>query len=266
MNDFGITSKLELNLSDPTVPLPFAATLASKHKMAAIVLYDPTLIVPLNQLRLSSNGRYKIILAVDFPYGANYVLEKFKQLPQEFLVDTVDGFDILLSSKTYNGTIPNEIEVRNEVKILRDFVQRFNKQLEVRFVVDAMTRDRELVENALKAIKTCPVTFIRLDHNLEMPSAKANLETISKAIERVKQHTPVPVKVSTNVTLELIKSLPSQSNRFDVSVKTAQKIIHELEHPVVVKKEEVPAVMAVPPASTVGPAVVTAAVPEVKNG
>lgn len=225
--NYTITSKLELNLNDLTVPLPFAANLASRHRMAAIVAYDPSVVIPLTQLRMSSNARWKIILALDFPHGHRYVLEKFKQLPKEFNMLSVDGFDVLISSRTSNGTPPNEIETRNEIQIIKNFVHSFNKQIEVRFSVDALSKPREKVEPALKAFKTIPPAFIRLDHNLEMPSTKANLETIKKALELVQQHTPTLIKVGTNVDLDMMNEL-KEVQRFDVTVKQAQSIIHRL--------------------------------------
>ncbi len=244
--NFDITSKLELNLSDPMIPIPFATELASKHKMAAIVVYDPLLVRALIQQRFSSNARWKIVLALDFPQGARYVLEKFKQLPQDFDMTHFDGFDILLSSKTYNNAVPNDIEVRNEVQILRDFVHRYNRQTEVRYCIDILTRPSALIDSALKAFKTISPAFIRLDHNLEMPVGRANLETITKAIDVVRKHTSAPIKCGTNTTLELIKALPMVS-RFDVNVKQAQQIIHDLNAPPVEVKTEIKA--ETPPAA-----------------
>ena len=229
--NYATTSKFELNLSDPMVPIPFATDLASKNKMAAIVFYDPSLIVPLVQQRFSSHSRWKLILALDFPSGGKYVLEKFKHLPKDFDMSNVDGFDILLSSRTYTNTPPNEIEVRNEVEIIRNFVHGYNKQTEVRFVIDALSRPTNLVESALKAFKKNPPAFIRLDHNIEMPEGRANVETIGKAIDFVRKYSPSPIKVSTNVSLDIMKAFPNVP-RFDVNVKQAQRIIHELDHPV----------------------------------
>lgn len=227
--NYTITSRLELNLNDLAVPVPFATNLASKHRMAAIVVYDPNVIIPLLQQRMSSNARWKVILALDFPFGNKYVLEKFKQLPKDFNMLSVDGFDILLSAKTANNTVPSEIEVRNEIQIIKNFVHSYNKQCEVRFAVDALSKQRERVESALKVFKTTPPAFIRLDHNLEMPTTKANLETITKALEMIKLHTPTLVKVGTNVTYEIIEKL-KDVQRFDVTVKQAQDIIHRIEN------------------------------------
>lgn len=225
--NYSITSRLELNLNDLTVPLPFATNMASRHRMAAIVAYDPGVIVPLLQLRMSSNARWKVILALDFPHGARYVLEKFKQLPKEFNMLSVDGFDVLVSAKTSNNTIPNEIETRNEIQIIKNFVHSFNKQIEVRFAVDALSRARDRVEPALKAFKLHPPAFIRLDHNLEMPSTKANMETVKKAIEMVQQLTPIQIKVGTNVDYDMVNEL-KDIQRFDVTVQQAQSIIHRI--------------------------------------
>jgi hypothetical protein len=241
-----ITSRLEINCNDPMIPLPVVAERASKASAAAVIIHDVNLLPPLYQTKMSSGGRWKIILAVDFPFGEKWVLDKFKTIGSIDL-EAVDGFEIMLSQKKFNNQDLTEIDTLNEIQIITDFIRQMGNGLEVRFCIDYFSRSTALIENACKAFKRSAPVLIRLDQHLDKPGV--GISTITKAIEHIRRFTPAPIKVSPNITaaledegitlLDAITELEQDVARFDVTVVQLDSIIDDLTAPVSEQVEEV---------------------------
>lgn len=226
---FDITSRLEINLDDPRVPIPVVTEYAAKYRASAIVVQDPTLIHPLIQSRLSTNGKYKIILAIDFHSGAEYAMAKFRNFSRDVDITQADGYDIRLTTNKANNTPLNEVEVSNEIRVIRDFLQKIRPTYDVRFTIDMFSRPWAQIEHALKTLAKVPCNMIRLETHLAIPESKANIDLTKKAIETIRRYTPLPIKVSTNVNRAMIDGLKDVAARFDVNMLGMQKIVASLE-------------------------------------
>lgn len=224
-----VSTKFELNLNDPTVPIPVVTELAAKHNVAAVIVHDPALIHPMIQARLACNGRFKVILAVDFVDGEQYAMAKFRNFTADVDVTAADGFDIRLSTTKAQGIPLNEIEVFNEVKVLRDFLYGIKNIYDIRYTIDIFSRPWEQVEYALKAIAKIPCNMIRLDRHLNIHESKVNSTTIANTIEQIRRYTATPIKLSTNVDRDLIDEFKSKVARFDVTPTGLQQILLSYE-------------------------------------
>lgn len=207
-----ITSKLEINYNTTRASAMVVSDFAAKNRASAIVVENAALIPPMLSARLSNRGKYKIILAVDFPRGDNYVLSKFKSLPQEFM--GADGFDIVLS----NGT---ENEILNEIRSLNDFLNRLNPMYNVRYVLNVNSNSEEMTRRKLKAIMRNPPSMIRLD------AFFGGASDLEKNLALVREYTAIPVKVSANVDYNVVRSHKQKVAAFDVTYANALKIIED---------------------------------------
>ena len=70
-----ITSKLELNLLNQRTSPEFVCDFAIKHRIPAIVI-PPDLVAPVLTRRMIRSGQFKIIVALDFPNGKNFAMDK----------------------------------------------------------------------------------------------------------------------------------------------------------------------------------------------
>lgn len=220
-----ITTKFELNLTDPTIPIPVATELAAKNRVAAVIVHDPALIHPMIQARMACNGRFKVILAVDFMDGEQYAMAKFRNYTTDVDITAADGFDIRLTTFKAQHTPLNEVEVFNEIKVLREFLYGIKNIYDIRFTLDIFSRPSEQVDYALKAISKIPCNMIRLDRHLSIHESKVNPIVINNTIEHIRRFTATPIKLSTNVTREIIDEFKNKVARFDVTPTGLQQII-----------------------------------------
>lgn len=222
---YDITSKLEINMFDKLVDPNHLVKIASQNKFPAIIVKNPELIPHLHFLRSSTSGYYfKVILAVDFDAkGANYVVSKFANLDLSWV--QADGFEIILTPKE------NPIEIKNEVNALSSYLKRMSPSAEVRYCLNMFSFSGKIVEDMITSInqQTNPrPAFIRIDQNLEAPRRDI-MDYAPKCLQIIRKICPMPVKASANVTLEAIRALNNQIERFDVSLKRAEEIVAQIK-------------------------------------
>ena len=227
---FHITSKLELNLTVKSVlDLQGLSTFIIKNRIPALVV-DPKLLDIALIERSKINARYKVITGVDFNSIKRYAIDKFLDLPKS--VFESDGVEILLSPNK------NDKESLNEIKSIMDYVNRLNPLMEIRWVFSFRTKGHESYSNFMKYLPNYPAKFLRTDPNLE--SAGITTETHQKDTDLLKKHCNLPIKVSGNITLDMIKTLKGVS-RFDVDISQAKRIVKILtSEPPIEPKEESP--------------------------
>ena len=216
---YNITSKLEV-VVDPVVPIPELCTMALKGKVAALVCDDPNLITPLITHRFNVNGTYKVIQTVDFPSGKLFAFDKIRSIGAGAY--GVDGFDIMLSAR-------NEIECLNELKVITEFLKQINRLYEIRVVLGTFTRNEEYLRHMLKAIKTIPITMIRLDNHLILPETNTTKEKIEQHVKLIREYSGANLKLSPNINLEAVKSYGNMFHRYDITTNEFFKIMKDLE-------------------------------------
>lgn len=214
---YQVTSKLEINVTEKSNPV-LAADFAQKHRCPAIVA-PPGMIAPLMANRAIKNGQYDIIATIDFPQGKEFALKKFRDLDQDFIA--CNGFDIMLTPGL------NEVETRNEIRAIYEFLRNINRTYNIRYVLGAYTREEDEVVKFLKAMQKHPPVFIRLDQHLTLPNV--NRARHASMAKLVSEHMPSPLKISGNVNLEMIDELGTGRNRFDVTLNQAVSILKALE-------------------------------------
>tara|TARA_R100001244_G_scaffold25113_2_gene25485 strand:+ start:132299 stop:133069 length:771 start_codon:yes stop_codon:yes gene_type:complete len=214
-----LTSKLELNLFNERTSADFVCDFAIKHRIPVIVAL-PEFIPQLLTRRMIRSGQFKIIAAIDFPKGANFAMDKIYRSNVDFAA--ADGFEILLSPGR------TQIETRNEMKTIYEFIKMNNALLEVRWCVNGATTTEEELEGILKNMKVFPPSHLRIDSNLASP--QIDLEKQTRLAEIVSDNVPFPIKVSGNVNLETMLALQGSKNvrRFDVSLKQAESLVREI--------------------------------------
>lgn len=219
-----ITSKLEINMFDSLVDPNHLVKFASQNKIPVVIIKNPQLIPHIHFLRSSTTGHYfKVVLAIDFDArGSNYVISKFANLDPSWI--QADGFEIVLTPKE------NAVEVMNEVKALTSYLKRMSPSAEIRYCINMFTFSSKVVENMILAInqQNDPrPSFIRIDQSLEA-SKRDIMEYAPKCLQIIRKACTFPVKASTNVTLDSIRKLNGQIERFDVSLKNAEVIVSQI--------------------------------------
>lgn len=222
---FEITSKLEINMFDKLVDPNHLVKIASQNKFPTVIIKNPQLIPHLHFLRSSTSGHFfKVVLAVDFDSkGSNYVISKFSNLDLSWV--QADGFEIVLTPKE------NPVEVKNEIQALSSYLQKMSPIAEVRYCINMFSFSNKTVENMVTFISqqnNPRPAFIRIDQNLEAPRREI-MEYAPKCLQIIRKACPVPVKASANVTLESIRALNGQIERFDVSLKRAEEIVAQIK-------------------------------------
>lgn len=220
-----ITPKLEINMFDNLVDPNHLVKFASQNKIPVVIIKNPQLIPHIHFLRSSTTGHYfKVILAIDFEAkGANYVISKFANLDPSWV--QADGFEIVLTPKE------NAVEVANEVKALTSYLKKMSPSAEIRYCVNMFSFSTKVVENMITSINqqnNPRPSFIRIDQSLEA-SKRDIMEYAPKCLQIIRKICPFPVKASTNVTLDSIRKLNGQIERFDVSLKNAEAIIAQMK-------------------------------------
>ncbi len=221
---YDLTSKLEINVFDRKVDPNHLVKVASQARVAAVLTSQPELIPHLQYLRASTGAPFKVILAVDFDRrGANFVISKFSEMAPVWT--QADGFDIVLSPRQ------SPMEIKNEISVLSSHLSKVCPNAEIRYCINMLSFDSAVVENMIKFINeqnNPRPAFIRLDQSLEMGNRNI-VEYATKCLQMIRRTSPIPVKASTNVTLEGIRALKGQISRFDVSLKNAEAIIAKIK-------------------------------------
>lgn len=221
MMKFQTTSKLELNIIKTNTNPNVVADFAIKNRIPVIVT-PPEYVGAFVMHRGMRGGQYRIICSVDFPKGRKFALDKLKGVHEDFSM--ADGYEILLSE---NRT---EIELRNEMKALREFLKQINPMMEIRWCLGAHSRDETNTDAILKGMGKFAASYVRVEHHLKMPNV--GIDEHKKVCQKVSENVPFPIKISGNVDLEMIRGLADQKNikRFDVDFDMATAIVKALEN------------------------------------
>jgi hypothetical protein len=215
---FQITSKLELNLMQSGTNPQYATDFAIKNRVPAIVA-PPGFIGPLNVQRSIKAGQFKIICTLDFQKGNAFAMDKFRDIDNDFRM--ADGFEILLCRDR------TEIETRNEMKVLYEFLRQIDPGLEIRWCLGMYSRPEAQAIAALKVMKGWPPSYVRTDQHLIIPNVNAERHMAAAKVIRGNEN-PYPIKVSGNIdlgTIEAIMAGDSNIKRFDVSIDQAVAIV-----------------------------------------
>ena len=216
---FNITTKLEINirpgpsLSTDMNQLP---TFMIKSRIPVLICH-PSILEGAMIERLKTKATYKIYSTVDFDNGKRYAMDKFLDLPKQIF--ECDGLEILL---TANRT---DKESFNEMRAIKEYASRLNSLIDVRWVLGLRTRTYESVTNIMKHTIKIPASVIRTDTNIEIPAITT--EDHQKDIDFIKQHVATQIKISGNITIDVINNIKNAS-KFDVSVLQAKRIVKSL--------------------------------------
>lgn len=213
-----ITSKCELNVLNATTNVAYVNDLAIRYRVPAIVC-SPEYVAPLLAQRASRGAGYQIICAVDFPHGKNFAMDKLKRMHPDFTL--ADGFEVLIS------TGRSEIETRNELKAIHEFVKMQNRLLQIRWCLSLNHKEHELGVAALKGMDKFPPSYVRVDSHTNLPGL--SLEDQIKAVDLVKQYVPFPVKASGNITAEVVEALGKKAARFDLDIEGFKKLVASVD-------------------------------------
>lgn len=213
-----ITSKCELNVLSATTNVAYVNDLAIRYRVPAVVC-SPEYVAPLLSQRASRGGGYQIICAVDFPYGKNFAMDKLKRSHPDFTM--ADGFEILVSVGR------TEVETKNELKAIHEFVKMQNRLLQIRWCLSLHHKDQEAGVAALKGMKKFPPSYVRIDPHTTLKNL--TMEARMEAVELVKEHVPYPIKVSGNVDIETITALENKVARFDLDVDGLKKLVASVD-------------------------------------
>ena len=216
-----VISKLEIDVMQINEVLE-ATEIAHKYKLPSLVVH-PGLSSEAIIARSRAGAKFNIITPIDWPKGETFGASKMRGL----MIDTLetDGFEFLLTGDK------KEIETKNEVQVLSDFVKmRLGENIEVRFVLGSVTRSMENVMSMCRGIfGTRTPSMIRTDINTKTQILKANSDEHNKLMEAIRTIIKAPIKVSGNFNnLKSIVTVPSAA-RFAVSLQQAKTIIKEFK-------------------------------------
>lgn len=215
-----ITSKLELDVMQ-SAELHEAVELAQQYKMPAMVVH-PELAGFASIARGSAQGKFKIIVPVDWPKGDKHGMAKMQGMAIEAL--SQDGFEILASATGVNS-------IHSELAAITDFIHKHLSQLhEVRIVLGVFNRTEAQVNAICEAIKGIPTpTIIRTDHNLRLQQSKANTEKQKELIESLHSKVSAPIKISGNInSLNIVRGCTG-ATRYAVGLRELKNIIRDLK-------------------------------------
>ena len=218
---YQITSKLEINVLSPDVNYRLVSDFAIQHRCRSIVLTPEFIPMALSD-RSAKNGKFNIVAAVDFPFGKNFALDKFKNVEPAAL--GVEGMDILLTPGR------TQVETANEMKAMVDFIKgAVNPTVVIRYVVGCYSNAWDDVERALDASKSLPCEIVRVDQNLNPP--QVGIDKHLETMNRLKNLTPKVLKLSGNIDLDVIEEALKIDNRtiFDVDISQAVKIVGQIK-------------------------------------
>ena len=201
-----------------------ACQLASKYRCPAVVV-SPELVVNTTIARAMARASFKIITAVDWPKGNQYLVDKFRGMPTESL--RTDGFEILLTPKD------NFNAITKEVIFLSSFIRdHFNPTIEVRFILGYHMPDRtdKLFEWMLQATKRIPSpTFLRTTYLTKIPSSDGTTESQQALLQKIYATRRLPIKLSGNITHRIRTSCDVA--RYGCSYEQARQLCDDLSDP-----------------------------------
>jgi len=184
--------KVELDVNKQS-QLNSATEFTRRHMCPAIVV-SPDLVTGAHIARSVSRSNHKIITAVDWPKGTQYLSDKFRGMPSESI--SADGFEILL---TANG----KLGILKEIKFLSNFFRdHFPPTIELRFVLGWHMQDRTVdqFEYMVDACKQIPnPTLIRTTHLTKISSANGSIESHNSVIDKILAIRNIPIKISGNI-------------------------------------------------------------------
>jgi len=204
------TSKLEI-VADPSQDYRAISDFAIKHRCRAVVV-NPDLVMPYTVEKSAKGAQYQIIATIDHPKGEIFGLDKIYRIDRAAF-DNADGFDILPTPGK------SQIESRNEIRFLVEFIHQMKPQSSIRLNLGMRTRSKQEVENYLLAAKEYPPHFIRTDIHTSLQ------DTINHANDYgiVVSHVAYPIIASGNITEIDIDANP-KIDRFAVNFDQAQEI------------------------------------------
>lgn len=207
-------SKLEIDVLQSN-ELKEASDIAFKYSLPAIVVHQD-LINDAMIYRGRIQGKYKLILPIDWPKGEKYGNLKLRDIP----IDTfeADGYEILITPNKAFDEIVNELNL-----VTLFFRQYFQPDIEIRFVLGCYSRKLEYVKSSCEALRKIPLpNMVRTDIPI-----KNNRTDISEYLETIKSNISVPIKLSGNITD--LKSTTTYKNisRIAANLTTTKALINE---------------------------------------
>jgi hypothetical protein len=206
------------------VEMDQAMQLAVVHHMPALVVHQQ-LVAGAYSLRIRRQGRFKIVVPIDWPRGEIYGMLKLRGMTTEMM--QADGYEIMLTAGR------TEAEIHNEAKVLTDFIRnQISLNAEVRFVLGCLTRAEDDVLCMARIMKSIPSpALLRTDHHLKMQVTKANVRTHSALLEKLQAETGVPIKLSGNIdSIRTIAGcVAAGASRFAVNLNQAQAIVRDIQ-------------------------------------
>lgn len=224
---YEIANKTELNVFDAKVPPTRVGEFAVKNSTPAIVV-APEFVAPFIVDRANKRGFYKIIAAIDFPFGKNFAMQKVRGISRDVLA--AEGFDIQLSVDRTTA------ETFNEVKSVTEFLKSLNQAAEIRWTLPHNTSVHK-ISDFLNALKRCPqVTWVRLGHTLTENGV--GLGNYNGLIQMVRQAVPLPIKIGGCVSADVFDAFSKdKAIRFDMSLEQINALIRAKTEPPKVSNE-----------------------------
>ena len=222
-----LLNKLEIDVMQAN-ELGQAMELAHLYRMPAIIVHQDLAAEAALQ-RARRQTRCKIITPVNWPKGDKFGVTKLHNTPLNAL--SQDGFEIMLSPRGID-------ELRREMVEITRFVRQYLPLAsEIRFVLGALTYERDQILPMCEALTSIPApSLIRTDTNLRIQQVKANPNSHNDLLTAVRGVMSFPLKLSGNIGTTKMMAL-CKADRYAVSLKQAQAIIKEItENPQKVEK------------------------------
>ena len=213
------TTKLEIDVMQMS-ELSEAIDLSIQYHMPALVVH-PDLAAEANLGRGMRQGRFKIIVPVDWPKGDKFGMAKMQGMRIEAL--SQDGFEIIVSNKK------NASDIKNELLAIDKFIRnQLPPHIEIRVVLETFTRELDEIARICDVLREVPApSYVRVDHHIRIQQAKANAKKHKDLVDFVREHTAIPIKLSGNLnTLKIVQSCDPA--RYAVGLKEAKSIIKEV--------------------------------------
>ncbi len=212
---YEITSKVELNVFDTKVPPIRVGEFAVKNSVPAIVV-PPEFVAPFVVDRTFKNGFYRIIAAVDFPFGKKFAMQKVRDMGRDALA--ADGFDIQLSTDRTTA------EIFNEIKSVTEFLKSLNMAAEIRWTLPHNTAVNKINDFLGALRKNSQVTWVRLGHTLVENGV--GLGNYNGLVQMVRQAVSLPIKIGGNVNREIFDAYSKdKAIRFDMTLDQVNALI-----------------------------------------
>lgn len=211
-----LTSRFEINILNYRNSPQSAIDFASKNNCAAVVC-PPDLVIPVLQYRSVGNYQYKVIVAIDFPDGRNRALDKFKMLSdQSQSILGADGYDVVITEQT-------DVATRNEMRSLYGYLKGFNRLAEVRWCIQALSRELSgvQIESLAASVTQYPPAFVRMDSTTNMDANK-----LFEVVDLFRSGSAARIKVGGSYDI-IDKYQNDTKVRFDVDIHQAQEIVKE---------------------------------------